>query len=124
MCCKVMNVPGVKKDHQWCRHAEPGRSGGACKIYGQRPTPCREFYCQWLLDNALDEHWYPKKAKIVISTATAGWLLFVVDPDYPERWREQPWLRDIKDMAMVGIGRKPGWRTAVLVGDERIEIGL
>jgi hypothetical protein len=125
LCCKVMGVPEVKKDFEWCPHCKPGCGG--CTIYEKRPERCRDFNCQWLIDTRFGEYWYPLKSKIIVDTKLAGETMvvsFVVDHDYPNRWREEPWFSDIKKIAKAGLdghlGRK--WTTVVLVREERIPI--
>jgi hypothetical protein len=124
LCCRVMSVPEVKQDHAWCRHAKPGHG---CLIYKSRPEPCRSFQCLWLLGIALADHWYPKDAKIVVHTIhenDVDYIAFVVDPSYPNRWREEPWFSGIKEMAKVGIEGKLGkkWTTMVVIKDQKIPI--
>lgn len=124
LCCKVMGVPEIKPDHEWCQYCKPGVKGGGCTIYESRPQRCRDFLCQWRLDPRFGEHWYPAKAKIVVDTTLrAGKLIvvFSVDPDWPSRWREEPWFSDIKKIAKAGLGGK--WTTVVLVKGERIVVG-
>jgi hypothetical protein len=126
LCCKVLGVPEVKEDFKWCPHCKPGRGG--CGIYGERPQRCRDFHCQWLVDERFGEHWFPARAKIIIDSKLEGekaYVYFVVDHEYPGRWREDPWFADIKKIARVGLagslGRK--WTTLVIVKEERIVIG-
>jgi hypothetical protein len=124
LCCKVMGVPKVKKDHEWCPHAKPGHG---CTIYPRRPDPCRAFHCMWLIDEKFPDYWYPKTAKIVINGLNENgisYVAFVVDPAYPNRWREEPYFSDIKTIAKAGIeGRlSKKWQTLVLVGSQRIPI--
>lgn len=121
-----MGVPEVKKDFAWCPHCKAGKGG--CSIYETRPERCRDFHCQWLIDKRFGEHWFPAKAKILVDHRLDGEtavVYFVVDPDYPSRWREEPWFSDIKKIARAGLagslGRK--WTTLVLVRDARIMIG-
>jgi hypothetical protein len=129
----VPDFAGKPSQHQWCAHARPGSSDGGCTIYNLRPEECRAFRCMWLIDNQIPDYWKPDKAKIVISPHLAeahAYVGFVVDPAYPNRWREEPWFSDIKVMAkagLKGLGRlgrfeEQKWTTVVLVGDERIPI--
>jgi len=81
----------------------------------------------WLIDSRFPDYWFPAKSKIVINPKLAGenaYVAFVVDPSYPNRWREEPWFSDIKKLARAGLegllGQK--WTTVVLVGDDRIPI--
>jgi hypothetical protein len=120
-----MGVPEVKKDHEWCPHARPGCG---CAIYKDRPEACRDFHCMWLLDNRFKEYWKPNKCRIVINPKLdekgKAYIAFVVDPDYPLRWREEPWFSDIKAIGRAGLRGLAGqtWRTFVMIRDERIEI--
>jgi hypothetical protein len=129
LCCRVMGVPEVKKDWEWCPHCRPGNRHGACSIYESRPERCRDFHCQWLLDKRFPDYWFPKMSKIVVDTKvddTGTWVYFVVDPVVPDRWRQEPWFSDIKTIARQGLAGLAGvkWHTLVLVKDERIAIGL
>jgi hypothetical protein len=82
----------------------------------------------WLIDHRFPDYWFPAKSKIVINSKLAednkALVAFIVDPDYPGRWREEPYFSDIKKLARIGIdgflGQK--WVTVVLVKDERIPI--
>lgn len=125
LCCKVMGVPEVKKDHEWCPHV--ALPGGGCKIYAQRPERCRDFHCQWLIDNRQPDYWYPHKSKIIIDARIkhgTKYIAFIVDPAYPNRWREEPYFSDIKHIARAGIEGRLGekWTTVVLIREERIPI--
>lgn len=120
-----MGVPEVKADFEWCKHCAPGKGG--CKIYTDRPERCREFLCQWLQDDRFGEHWFPAHSKILVDTKLDSgkiFVCFVVDHDYPTRWREEPWFSDIKRVAVSGLtDRGGGWTTVVLIRGERIVIG-
>jgi hypothetical protein len=81
----------------------------------------------WLIDARIPDYWKPEKSKIVIAPHLAekqAYVAFVVDPAYPQRWREEPWFSDIKTMARAGLkgllGQK--WTSVVLIADARIPI--
>jgi uncharacterized protein len=114
MCCRLLGVPGVKENHTWCPHC----TRHSCAIYTTRPQLCHDFNCEWVRDLQFADYWYPKHAKIVISTADKGLVLFIVDPAYPTRWREEPWFSDIKQVAKVGLAQ--GYKTIVSIKDSRI----
>lgn len=121
-----MGVPEVKENHQWCPHCVPGRR--ACQIYDTRPQRCRDFVCQWLIDERFGDHWFPKHARIIVDHRVEGdvaVVCFVVDPNHPSRWREEPWFSDIKKVARSGLDGFRGvkWTTLVLIRDARIVIG-
>lgn len=119
-----MGVPEVKAEHAWCPHAMPGKGG--CKIYDRRPDRCRDFICQWLLDSRYPEYWYPRQAKIVIDIKlikNKKYVIFVVDPAYPRRWLEEPYISDIKTIARAGLeGRQ--WITVISLKGEEVPVVL
>jgi hypothetical protein len=75
--------------------------GKGCMIYEHRPTPCRNFFCQWLLDPTLGDEWHPAKSRIIIYPSTEGPGYAVeVDPQRPDRWLGEPYFRVISNMAL------------------------
>src|SRR4051812_22511432 len=64
LCCKVIAVtdfdkpPGV-----WCAHCIRGKG---CGIYESRPTDCRTFFCEWMLEHGLGPEWKPEHAKFAL----------------------------------------------------------
>lgn len=119
-------TPEVKPDvHDWCLHANPKGLCGGCKIYPDRPQECRDFHCLWVIDHRFGEYWFPARSKIVITARTnPDVVAFVVDPDYPLRWRQAPFFQDIKEIARAGIDGRLGqtWTTVVMIGDDIIPI--
>ena len=60
MCCYIpgINEPTLqKKEWVMCHNCDVGVG---CKIYEQRPKPCRTFNCAWLMGEFPDE-WRPDK---------------------------------------------------------------
>jgi hypothetical protein len=120
-----MGVPEIKEDHAWCPHCLKSKG---CGIYADRPQRCRDFSCQWLKDEHFEDHWFPKTARIVVDHRVGDdgvWVCFVVDPNSPLRWKEEPWFSDIKRIAGLGLAGWSGvkWTTVVLVRDVRHIIG-
>lgn len=82
----------------------------------------------YLVDNRIGDHWYPAKSKIVINATVNSegkkFITFIVDPDYPNRWRQPPYFADIKVVAKAGIDGLLGekWTTVVMIKDEKIPI--
>jgi hypothetical protein len=81
----------------------------------------------WLIDGRIPDYWKPDRSKIVITPHLAdahAYVGFVVDPAYPQRWREEPYFSDLKTMARAGLEGLQGqkWTTIVLIGDERIPV--
>jgi hypothetical protein len=105
LCCKLLSNNELAKPRgKWCAHCTPG---GGCRIYGERPEECRTFYCSWLV-GFLPPEWYPQRSKMVASTYQAGGLVFcfTVDPAYPNRWREEPWYSQLKQMSATFLRRR------------------
>ena len=117
LCCRVLDIAELNKPaHTWCRHCRPGKGG--CSIYADRPPVCRRFACVWLLDANCPEHWFPKRARMVIcETAQRGerTITINVDQRYPERWREEPYFSDIRQLALSGLKQSDGGRFATWV---------
>lgn len=97
LCCKVLEVvdlPTPKPCGQWCSHAKPGRSPGACTIYETRPESCSAFECVWLLSQSRPEDVMPEALRPdrchAVLTAVPGESTLVVhmDPGYPNAWKE------------------------------------
>ena len=116
LCCKVLPIGGslAKPANQWCRHCRPG--AGGCAIYAERPIHCRGFACGWLVNPAMGDEWFPARSKIVVRQARHGdiaILEFVVDPSYPDKWREEPYHSAIRR-----AGAQGGSLVQVVVGDK------
>ena len=102
MCCKIMAVPELEKPRdQWCKHCDVGRG---CKIYLERPEPCRTFYCTYLQDGAIGEHWKPAHSRMVL-TSDASALYVYVDPARADAWRKEPYYSDLKQWS-AGFAKK------------------
>jgi hypothetical protein len=119
LCCKLLDVPALEKPKDvWCKHCKPGKG---CSIYADRPLMCRAWACGWLTGGDFGEHWYPARAKMVINKVVInGRCDVIVDPGYPNRWREEPWHSDIRKIARNGLEGAFGegrWQTRVCVGN-------
>ena len=68
---------------------------------------CRGFACGWLVNPAVGDEWFPARSKIVLRRESHGdiaILEFVVDPSYPDKWREGALLfRDPSRRAQGGF---------------------
>ena len=131
LCCRVIGVPETKPDHEWCPFVNLSARGPkgdhCCSIYRTRPERCRDFHCQWLIDRRFPDYWYPLKSRIVISIKIEkekSFVCFIVDPDYPLRWREEPYFSDIKKIAKIGLEGRLGkkWTTVIVIKNEQIPI--
>lgn len=47
-CCTALSVHEIGKgEFVRCKHLRAGRGG--CQIYAERPSPCREWACAWMM---------------------------------------------------------------------------
>jgi hypothetical protein len=88
----------AKPENAWCAHCKPGRG---CLVYSERPGECRTFSCLWLVNELLDQHWKPNKAKFVLTTSDDG-IEVRCDPGFPDAWRRPPFGREIRKWAIAG----------------------
>jgi len=98
LCCKLLSIEEIGKPRAvWCPHCDKKRG---CKIYEQRPEPCRSFYCGYRRIPHLDARWKPSQAKLLINYETAhNRIALHVDPDRPDAWRIEPFYSTIKGWA-------------------------
>ena len=113
LCCKVLAISDLEKPRAtWCRHCDP-KIG--CEIHGMHPAECKEFYCGYLTNAALDERWAPTKSKLVLAydELHAPRLSVHVDPRRPgptERLARGALL--LADQALGRRGARAGDRVA------------
>ncbi len=104
-CCNVYFIPELDKPkNTWCPHVS---DTCGCRIWPDRPKTCSAFFCLWTLDPRFDERWKPELAGFVMSTIENGsQLQVVVDTDFPEAWRREPYLSTLcamsRDMMVSG----------------------
>jgi hypothetical protein len=101
LCCKVFSVPEVDSPRSvLCKHCVPEKG---CSIHLARPQICRDFFCNWLLVDALGPEWQPERSRIVLqSVALPGGhqgLSVHADPDHPDGWKSPPYYDQIKGWA-------------------------
>jgi hypothetical protein len=119
MCCKLLSVAELDTPPlTWCPHCV-AKSG--CSIYADRPTECRQFYCEYLLDAELGEHWKPSRCKmVVVLEDQVGELVIHTDPARPHIWRREPVHSDIRRWARAAA--RNGRRVVVWEGDRKIVV--
>jgi hypothetical protein len=119
MCCKLLSVAELEKaPGTWCGLCDV-KSG--CSAYAQRPTECRQFYCGYLLDPTLDEHWKPSLCKLVVTQEEQlGETLIHNDPSRPDAWRREPFHSQI--LAWAAAAGAEGRKVIVWQGDAKIAV--
>ena len=98
MCCKLLDIDVLEKPRgQWCPHCDRKRG---CKIYEERPEPCRTFYCGYRRIKDLGEDWKPSNAKFLVNYESAHNRIAIhVDPDRPDVWKREPFHSIIRQWA-------------------------
>jgi hypothetical protein len=128
MCCKLFDIPSVPKTAgAWCRHCDIGKG---CSIYETRPQECRVFFCQYLLDASVPEHWRPSHSHMVVKPDPRDVRVMVhVDTGRAEAWRQAAYYRDLKSWAASRIKAEKfvyvriGARTIVVLPDRDVDLG-
>jgi hypothetical protein len=119
LCCKLLRIEELAKPQgEWCEHCAVGTG---CRIYDERPQACRGFFCAWMTQAALDERWYPARAKLMVFPSADGRRMnIVVDPARPGAWREEPFRSEILMWAREGAARDV--EVLVVVGSKVLKI--
>ena len=128
LCCKVFPVPDIGKPAgRWCQHIVQGRG---CAIHASRPQLCRDFFCQWIYNDALGPEWKPENAHFVLSIYPgANSLNVTVDPGYPAAWRAEPYIGEFRRWAAGALAQGDqvlvflGDRVTAILPDRDVELG-
>jgi hypothetical protein len=128
LCCKVLSIKELGKPQgDWCQYCEIGHG---CKIYDERPSECRAFYCGYLAWPMTEEHWFPARCKMVLVSELDGNRVAIhVDPSRPDAWREQPYYDEIKHWARLAAPEMRQVvvcirnRAIVILPDEDVDLG-
>ena len=119
LCCKLLSIEELEKPPALtCRHCT---TGTGCGIYADRPTECRGFFCDYLLDPALGEEWQPARSGMVVAFEDySNAIVIHVDDATPLVWQAEPFASQIRAWATAGSGAN----TQVIVwqGDTKIVI--
>jgi hypothetical protein len=80
---------------------------------------CRSFTCAWLQGHFNDD-WFPEKARLVMHFSE-NTVNVQVDPEYPDRWRQEPYFSKLCELSLNGIRARgnPGYATLVFVGSDK-----
>lgn len=116
LCCKLMGLHALRKPKGvWCPHCD---IGVGCKIYQQRPEPCRTFECRYLVDTSLPDEWQPARCGMVVNR-DPGRVVIQVDVDRSDVWRGEPYYSTIKQWARTSL---PGWPVFLCIGERIITV--
>ncbi len=85
LCCRLPEIDEFAKPPDVaCSHC----TGSGCAIYDGRPQVCRDFLCRWMTNPAFPDTWRPQTSHILVYDQGQQ-VTVLVDPDYPEAWREE-----------------------------------
>ena len=129
LCCKLLTIPEFgNPSGQWCPHCVQGRG---CALYPAWPDACRTFFCGYLKWPELGEHWRPSRCKLVVAYKPDGKEIVIhVDPGFPNAWRDEPFLSEIRAMAAQGaetgttVFVQIGRRIIVVFPDRAVDLGI
>jgi Fe-S-cluster containining protein len=84
---------------KWCQNCAIGQS---CRIYEQRPKPCRDFYCLWKVMPDFPEALRPDRCK-VIWTMTEDGSTAVATTEYPKALHAKAQEELFRQFSRAGI---------------------
>jgi hypothetical protein len=106
LCCKLLDIPELNKPQgRWCTHCAVGTG---CRIYEERPAPCRDFACVWLQSQQeakpLPAELRPDKSKVVLAfSPDRKDVLGYCDPTAPLAWKEAAMFGLLEVISSQGI---------------------
>lgn len=63
VCCDLPSIDVLRKPPRiLCEH----RDNEGCRIYGERPSACRDFFCGWRVLAKMDDGWRPDRCEILV----------------------------------------------------------
>jgi hypothetical protein len=110
LCCKLLGVPELKKPPgKWCAHCTIGKG---CKIYPERPQPCVDFECGWLISN-LPLEYRPDHSHMVMTGENDKTFFIHIDPNYPNATETKIGQK------ILDLIHKSGLSIILVTGDKR-----
>lgn len=107
LCCKLLNIKDVdSKPGEYCKHCKPGIG---CKIYNERPEPCRIFECAWKQMIHTGEELRPDRCNILFEKWSDYVMVGSVDSD------------DIKEIVIKQIDYFRSEGISVLIVNQNIK---
>ena len=97
-CCFTHEVLEVEKPvYSWCQHCEQGQG---CRIYGDKPSSCNSFRCDWLKGIGREED-RPDRAGVMRDSVAEGSSLGGI----VQLWEVIPGKLDLDNPSTIwGIG--------------------
>lgn len=82
LCCKLLNIPNVSKEGEWCQHCDKGIG---CKIHDtdEYPDDCKKYKCSYsFAPRSINPELRPDKCGVVFELATDNIFYGTVDTDF------------------------------------------
>jgi hypothetical protein len=114
LCCKALIIEELQKPAGvYCSHCT---IGGGCRIYPERPDPCRTFMCAWLYSPYMGPELKPEVTRVVIWEWAGGRRLFAeCDLDHPDAWRAPAVINFLRQAA---ASVPPDWIVVAKLGQQ------
>lgn len=71
-CCVVLLIDDKNFKKPADKVCSNLMASGGCKIYSERPSVCRDWYCAWRFMAQLDENWRPDRSGILLRSDENG----------------------------------------------------
>jgi hypothetical protein len=129
-CCVLFAIRELEKPAG--RACVNLRTQGGCKIYTDRPSACRVFYCGFMTWQEVPRDWRPDQTGFVVGgrLERGTFLSITVEPDRPDIWRSEPYYGKIKEWSVraVTLGSHvavfKGARAVIVRPDQDIDLGV
>lgn len=127
LCCKVFRIQELSKP-AGLLCSRSNIETGLCTDYQNRPSACRDFLCAWLIAPGLGEAWHPVKSKMAVHNWNNA-IVITVDPDFPLKWKEEPYYSQIKGWANLAVDNGGhmlvcvGTRITIVFPNKEVDLG-
>jgi hypothetical protein len=119
LCCKVLSIEALgKPEGVWCTHCKVGTG---CGFYESRPTACRVFHCDYLMQPFFTAEWKPSLSRLVVtSDGVLNRITIHVDPARPDAWRRSPYYGALKEWSQRASASQG--QVVVMIGKRAIVV--
>lgn len=100
MCCQLLPVPVVNENInttcQYCKNSE-------CSIYKNRPEACKEFNCEWLLNDDMSDDLRPDRCNVIFEKIDDDITLCLVNYEDLNAWKTKIVVEHMRYLKSKGI---------------------
>ena len=99
LCCKILPIQEIKKpENILCINCNEG-----CSIYNNRPSSCKDFKCEWLIDNSMSTDLKPNNCDIIFEKISDKILIGNTDIKNIDAWKKDNVKKYIKSLNDEGV---------------------